>query len=172
MPATVYSFEDMTPKRARLPRSIDSHGHDQFACELERLLSRLSDLHLRISLVRLPLGGHATRGTAATVVDNLRDPCALAGMMPDASVVAAFLGPRGSRGAVGDDEMTARILRRFERALGAAPAARATALSGLTVAHCWSDEVFDVPSLVLDLVSARPNAALGDHDVPARCRPA
>ncbi len=60
MPATVYSFEDLTSrKRARWSRPADPHDHNHFVCQLERLLQRLSDLHLRISLARLPLGEHA-----------------------------------------------------------------------------------------------------------------
>lgn len=175
MPATVYSFEDLTSrKRARWSRPADPHDHNHFVCQLERLLQRLSDLHLRISLARLPLGEHAPAAArlGETIVGNLQDPCALVGMMPDASVVAAFLGPRGGGGAVGDGEMTARILWRFERALPAA-ADRAGLLSGLTVAHCWSDEIFDVPSLVLELAGACPNVtAMNGRELPARRQPA
>ena len=49
--------------------------------------------------------------------------------------------------------MTARISLRFERALRLAKTDRGGLLAGLTVAHCWSDEIFDVPSLVLELAS-------------------
>ena len=97
-------------------RPADPRNADQFVCQLERLLKRLGDLHLRISLARLPLGeqGNDTTPIGQAIVDNLQDPGALAGTMPDGSVVAAFLGPRDG---AGDDEMAERIRRRFERAL-------------------------------------------------------
>jgi len=169
MQATVYLFDDLAwRKRARWSRPSDPGDGDQFVCQLERLLKRLGDLHLRISLARLPLGeagGEAVR-IGQQIVDNLQDPCALVGTMPDGSVVAAFLGPRGGDG-IADDEMAVRIRRRFERALRLASAERMMgALSNLTVAHCWSDEIFDVPSLALD------HASLGHEIVELRREPA
>jgi hypothetical protein len=155
MQATVYLFDDLAwRKRARWSRPTDPHDLDQFVCQLETLLKRLGDLHLRISLARLPVGewGAETTRLGQAIVDNLQDPCALVGLMPDGSVVAAFLGPRANDSAVADEDMTARIGRRFERALRLANADR-SGLPGLTVAHCWSDEIFDVPSLVLELAS-------------------
>lgn len=176
MQATVYLFDDLTwRKRARWSRPTDPCTVDPFVGQLERLLRRLGDLHLRISLARLPLGeqGGETARVGQSIVDNLQDPCALVGMMPDGSVVAAFLGPRGGDG-VGDDEMTDRIHGRFERALRLASADRiADSLANLTVAHCWSDEIFDVPSLVLDHASvAREIVDLGDNGLSARRQPA
>lgn len=156
MQATVYQFDDLAwRKRARWSRPVDPYDLDQFVCQLETLLKRLGDLHLRISLARLPVGERAAEATrqGQAIVDNLQDPCALVGLMPDGSVVAAFLGPRGNDSAVADDEMTARISRRFERALRLAKNDLCGLLAGLTVAHCWSDEIFDVPSLVLELAS-------------------
>src|SRR5215510_1725563 len=158
MQATVYLFDDIAwRKRARWSRPTDPRDLDQFVCQLETLLKRLGDLHLRISLARLPVGerGAETMQLGQAIVDNLQDPCALVGLMPDGSVVAAFLGPRANDSAVADEEMTARIGRRFERALRLAKSDRAGLLAGLTVAHCWSDEIFDVPSLVLELASVR-----------------
>jgi hypothetical protein len=155
MQATVYLFDDVAwRKRARWSRPTDPQDLDQFVCQLETLLKRLGDLHLRISLARLPVGerGAETSKLGQAIVDNLQDPCALVGLMPDGSVVAAFLGPRATDSAVADEDMAARISRRFERALRLANADRGN-LSGLTVAHCWSDEIFDVPSLVLELAS-------------------
>ncbi len=153
MQATVYQFDDLAwRKRARWSRPLDPHDLDQFVCQLETLLRRLGDLHLRISLARLPVGERGAEAGQA-IVDNLQDPCALVGLMPDGSVVAAFLGPRANDSAVADEEMTARISRRFERALRLAKADRNGLSAGLTVAHCWSDEIFDVPSLVLELAS-------------------
>lgn len=176
MEATVYLFDDLAwRKRARWSRPVDPHDADQFVCQLETLLKRLSDLHLRISLARLPVGGCGTEATrlGQEIVDNLQDPCALAGLMPDGSVVAAFLGPRANDSAVADEKMAARISRRFERALRLANADRSGLSAGLTVAHCWSDEIFDVPSLVLDLASARLNAiAMSGDDLQARRKPA
>ena len=157
MQATVYLFDDLAwRKRARWSRPTDPHDLDQFVCQLETLLKRLGDLHLRISLARLPVG-EPGEGTplGQAIVQNLQDPCALVGLMPDGSVVAAFLGPRANDSAVADDEMAARISRRFERALRLAKTDPAGLLGGLTVAHCWSDEIFDVPSLVLELASVR-----------------
>lgn len=153
MQATVYSFDDLSwRKRARWSRPADPRNGDQFVCRLEDLLRRLGDLHLRISLARLPLAESSDR-TGQAIVDNLQDPCAVTGTMPDGSVVAAFLGPRNG---VGDAEMTDRIRWRFERALRLAHAEPGSeTLDSLTVAHCWSDEVFDVPSLVLDHASVR-----------------
>jgi hypothetical protein len=176
MQATVYLFDDLTwRKRARWSRPADPCNADQFVCQLERLLKRLGDLHLRISLARLPLGekaGEATR-VGQAIVDNLQDPCALVGTMPDGSVVAAFLGPRGGDNA-GDDEMTERIRRRFGRALRLAKyEPMPNALDGLTVAHCWSDEIFDVPSLVLDHASVGHDVVpFGEDDRTARRPPA
>ena len=169
MQATVYLFDDLAwRKRARWSRPTDPHDLDQFVCQLETLLKRLGDLHLRISLARLPVGerGAETMKLGQAIVDNLQDPCALVGLMPDGSVVAAFLGPRANDSAVADEEMTARIGRRFERALRLANAER-SGLPGLTVAHCWSDEIFDVPSLVLELASVHR----GVTDIASR-RPA
>jgi hypothetical protein len=169
MQATVYLFDDLAwRKRARWSRPTDPHDLEQFVCQLETLLKRLGDLHLRISLARLPVGerGAETMKLGQAIVDNLQDPCALVGLMPDGSVVAAFLGPRANDSAVADEEMTARIGRRFERALRLANADR-SGLPGLTVAHCWSDEIFDVPSLVLELASVHR----GVTDIASR-RPA
>ena len=169
MQATVYLFDDIAwRKRARWSRPTDPRDLDQFVCQLETLLKRLGDLHLRISLARLPVGerGTETIKLGQAIVDNLQDPCALVGLMPDGSVVAAFLGPRANDSAVADEEMTARIGRRFERALRLANADRGS-LPGLTVAHCWSDEIFDVPSLVLELASVHR----GVTDIASR-RPA
>jgi hypothetical protein len=162
MQAAVYFFDDLTwRKRARWSRPADPRNVDQFVCQLEQLLKRLRDLHLRISLARLPLveNGSEEGATAGrAIVDNLQDPCAVVGMMPDGSIVAAFLGPRDG---IDDDEMTGRIRRRFERALRLVNAESLSApLGGLTVAHCWSDEIFDVPSLVLE------HASVG-HDIVA-----
>ncbi len=117
-------------------------------------------------------GAEATR-LGQAIVDNLQDPCALVGLMPDGSVVAAFLGPRANDSAVADEEMTARISRRFERAVRLAKIDRNSPSAGLTVAHCWSDEIFDVPSLVLELASARQNASVvSGSDFAARRKPA
>jgi hypothetical protein len=176
MQATVYLFDDLTwRKRARWSRPADPGNVDQFVCQLERLLKRLGDLHLRISLARLPLAenGSETEHAGQAIVDNLQDPCALVGMMPDGSVVAAFLGPRGGDG-VGDDEMTDRIRRRFERARRLAKTERMPgSLTDLTVAHCWSDEIFDVPSLVLDHASMGHEVVeFGDNDRSAGRQPA
>jgi len=134
---------------------MDPCGFHQFLRQFDCLLRRLSDLHLRISLARLPLTEHgdelAHSGNA--IVDNLLDPCAVAGVMPDGSVVAAFLGPRDGDSAVGDEEMTARITRRFERAVQAAQPRSTLPGDALTVVHCWSDEIYDVPAFVLELAS-------------------
>lgn len=172
MQATVYLFDDLAwRKRARWSRPSDPQDLSQFVCQLETLLKRLGDLHLRISLARLPLGEETAR-LGQTIVDNLQDPCALVGLMPDGSVVAAFLGPRDTVSAVADDEMTARITRRFERALRLANVDR-SAPAGLTVAHCWSDEIFDVSSLVLELASVRRGAGdVANIDRSASRRPA
>jgi hypothetical protein len=175
MQATVYRFDDLSwRKRARWSRPADPCNVDQFVCQLEQLLKRLRDLHLRISLARLPLAqDESEEGARAgrAIVENLQDPCAVVGMMPDGSVVAAFLGPRGG---VGDDEMSDRIRQRFGRALRLADAeSAASSLGGLTVAHCWSDEVFDVPSLVLEHAGAGHDIIeLGNADRSARREPA
>jgi hypothetical protein len=43
----------------------------------------------------------------------------------------------------------------------------------LTVAHCWSDEIFDVPSLVLELASVhRGPAEIDSIDRSMSRRPA
>jgi hypothetical protein len=153
MQARVYRFDDGAWRRP--PDGIDPAGFHRFLRQFDCLLRRLSDLHLRISLARLPVaeqGGEAARlGNA--IADNLLDPCAVAGVMPDGGVVAAFLGPRDSDSAVGDEEMTERITRRFERAVRAARPGASLPASALTVVHCWSDEIYDVPSLVLELAS-------------------
>ncbi|MGE4229671.1 MAG: hypothetical protein AB7E71_15080 [Dongiaceae bacterium] len=163
-------------KRVRCSRPVPSHGPDSFICQLERLLKRLGDFHLRISLARLSLDRHGNEAvsTGQTIAEGLQDPCAIAGTMPDGSVVAAFLGPRVGDYTVGDSEMTARIRRRFRQALRMTEAEfMAHALSDLTVAHCWSDEVFDVSSLVLDHASnAHRVVDLGDKGRSAKRQPA
>src|SRR5215475_558115 len=139
MQATVYLLDDLAwRKRARWSRPADPLDADQFVWHLEALLKRLGELHLRISLARLPLSGlgNEAMSLGQTIVDNLQDPCAVAGLMPDGSVVAAFLGPRTNDSAVADEDMASRIGRRFERALRLANADR-IGQSGLTVAHCW-----------------------------------
>jgi hypothetical protein len=81
MQATVYLFDDLAwRKRARWSRPVDPHDLDQFVCQLETLLKRLGDLHLR--LARAPARGRARpRGRGSTaVVDNLGDP--LTGLGP------------------------------------------------------------------------------------------
>ena len=167
MQATVYLFDDLAwRKRARWSRPSDPHDLDQFVCQLETLLKRLGDLHLRISLARLPVGERGAEATrrGQAIVDNLQDPCAL---------VAAFLGPRASDSAVADEEMTARISQRFERALRLAKIDHNGLSAGLTVAHCWSDEIFDVPSLVLELASVHRSVTdIGSIDRSAGRRPA
>jgi len=170
MPATVYRFHEGNWRaRQQTADGADAAGFHRFLRQFDCLLQRLSDLHLRISLARLPL---AERGTMAgplgdAIVENLQDPCAIAGMMPDGSVVAAFLGPRDGDSVVGDEEMTARITRKFERALQAAQIESVALDDGLTVAHCWSDEIYDVPSFVLELASihqARRAGNVVEHD--------
>lgn len=158
MPATVHLFDEIAcRKQARWSRPAGAGDLDQFVHQLERLLRQLGDLHLRISLVRLPLrdrlAGPDQLGQA--IVRNLQDPCALVGTMPDGSVVAAFLGPRNPDIESADETMSVRIRRRFERALVALDLEPARLLPHLIVAHCWSDEVFDVPSLVLELATLR-----------------
>jgi hypothetical protein len=173
--ATVHLFDEVAwRKRAGWSRPADPADLGQFVCQLERLLRRLGDLHLRISLARLPLREHAGERAriGQVVVDNLDDPCALAGLMPDGSVVAAFLGPRGADAGVGDEEMGRRIARRFERALGIALHGRKSSAAGLAVAHCWSDEIFDVPSLILELASAHPHTSPLRHGPAAAREPA
>jgi len=167
MSAAVYLFDDLAwRKRARWSRPTDPADLDQFVCQLERLLVRLGDLHLRISLARLPVGRTASdvARLGQSVVSNLQDPCAIVGTMPDGSVVAAFLGPRGREGTTGDEAMTARIRRSFERALRIATPGRGQLLADLTVVHCWSDEVFDVSSLVLELATVRNGAPITKAD--------
>lgn len=150
-------------------KQVNRHGHGvrkraivesegtRFVRQLDRLLHRLGDLHLRISLARLPLTalGDDAAPVAHAIVENLRDPCVLGGVAADGSVVAAFLGPRGDTGVTGDRDVTARIGRQFVAALHAVGVDKLALLSSLTVAHCWSDEIYDVPALVLDLASAR-----------------
>jgi hypothetical protein len=174
MQATVYLFDDLAwRKRARWSRPADPRNADQFVCQLERLLKRLGDLHLRISLARLPLSeqGSETTPIGQAIADNLQDPGALAGTMPDGSVVAAFLGPRDG---AGDDEMADRIRRRFERALRLSGTdGVASSLASLALVHCWSDEVFDVPSLVLEYASVGHDIVeLDNSDHSARREPA
>ena len=111
---------------------------------------RLGDVHLRISLARLPLAGDGAN-LGHSIVDSLRDISALCGLTTDGSVVAAFIGPRPGYGPSGDETMAERIRVRFERALEAARASDLADALDLTIAHCWSDEIYDVPSLALDL---------------------
>jgi len=154
MEATVYRFDGGRFSR-RQGEGIEARGFDRFLRQFDCLLQRLGDLHLRISLARLALPGRAVEPVSLgrAIVDNLQDPCAVAGVMPDGSVVAAFLGPRDNDNVVGDEEMTKRITRKFDRTLRDVQSG-ASALDGnLTVAHCWSDEIYDVPSFVLDLAS-------------------
>lgn len=108
MQATVHQFDDLAVrkgKRARWSQLADPADPGTFVCQLERLLMRLGDLHLRISLARLPICGPEPKigRLAQAVVGGLQDPCALIGTMPDGSVVAAFLGPRGDDGTCGDE---------------------------------------------------------------------
>lgn len=176
MPATVHLFDEiMRRKQPRWQRPADAGDLDQFFHQLERLLRQLGDLHLRISLVRLPSRDSvlATGEVGPSIVRNLQDPCALVGAMPDGSVVAAFIGPRSQDVVTADEAMTARIRRRFERALRALDLEPGRLLPHLTVAHCWSDEVFDVPSLVLELAMLSGGVpAANDHERPAQTRPA
>jgi hypothetical protein len=174
MQATVYLFDDLAwRKRARWSRPAEPGNVDEFVCQLERLLKRLGDLHLRISLARLPVGEQGSDATpiGQAIVDNLQDPGALAGIMPDGSVVAAFLGPRD---CAGDDEMADRIRRRFERALRLSGTdGVASSLARLALVHCWSDEIFDVSSLVLEYASVGHDiVALDNSDHSARREPA
>lgn len=165
MLATVHLFDEVARcKQARGSRSTDTGSLDQFVHQLERLLRQLGDLHLRISLVRLPLRDHLSGSNhlGQAIVRNLQDPCALVGTMPDGSVVAAFLGPRNSDIASADEAMTVRIRRRFERVLHVLDLETGKLLSHLIVAHCWSDEVFDVPSLVLELATLRSCAPVAN----------
>lgn len=173
MAATVHLFDEITRRnQARCSHSSVAGDIDHFVCQLERLLRRLGDLHLRISLVKLPMRGRAP-ALGQTIVRNLQDPCALVGIMPDGSVVAAFLGPRNPDIAAADEAMTARIRWRFERALRTVDLDPARLLPDLTVAHCWSDEVFDVSSLVLELATLRGGAsAANGNDRYAGVRPA
>jgi hypothetical protein len=178
MQATIYSFEDLT-RRKRAEQARSSVGEalpqaQQFVGQLEGLLRRLADLHLRISLARLPLAGLSgeTAALGRGIVDNLRDPGALAGQMPDGSVVAVFVGPRSGTSPVGDEEMSGRITGRFDAALRATGADRTDLIDDLAVVHCWSDEIFDVASLALDLANALPElGAMGAND-DSRRRPA
>jgi hypothetical protein len=156
MHSIVRHKETDPPGQGLRKRSV-AESEGTFVRQLDRLLHRLGDLHLRISLARLPLTalGDDAAPVAQAIVENLRDPCVLGGVTADGSVVAAFLGPRGDVGTSGDREVTARIGRQFVAALQAVGVDKLALLSSLTVAHCWSDEIYDVPALVLDLASVR-----------------
>lgn len=146
------------------PFSIDSDAagpvgrpdSDRFVWQLDALLRRLGDVHLRISLARLSL--HELRGDgmllSQAIADNLLDPCAMAGVMPDGSVVAAFLGPRSNTGGAGDDEITRRIHQRFWRAIGAVANQNSLRPTGLAIVHGWTDELRDLPTMAHELTAA------------------
>ena len=129
---------------------------DRFVWQLDALLRRLGDVHLRISLARLSLHEFRSEGMllSQAIADNLLDPCAMAGVMPDGSVVAAFLGPRSNVGGAGDDEITRRIHHRFRRAIGAVANQNNLNPSGLAIVHGWTDELRDLPTMTHELAAA------------------
>ena len=148
--------EDWTVRRA------DS---DRFVCQLDALLRRLGDVHLRISVARLaPDDGHRNDALMVeAIADNLLDPCAMSGVMPDGSVVAAFLGPRSDSGTVGDEETARRIRRQFQRAVGVAANYGAPGPQRLVIIHGWTDQIRDLPALTHEFQAARQQAKAMNH---------
>lgn len=136
---------------------------DRFIWQLDALLRRLGDIHLRISLAQLSsqaMGGDGM-SLGQAIADNLLDPCAMAGVMPDGSVVAAFLGPRADAGLAGDDEIGRRIRRRFQQAIGMVANQNNLDPSRLAIVHGWTDELCDLSTMTHELTAAPP--AMADH---------
>ncbi|MGH6933565.1 MAG: hypothetical protein ACREEE_14155 [Dongiaceae bacterium] len=132
---------------------LDRDGTDRFVWQLDALLRRLGEVHLRISLARLSIEGADRQGLqlAQAIAENLLDPCAMAGSMPDGSVVAAFLGPRSGAGVAGDDEIARRIRRRFQRAMSAVAVQATLGPSRLAIVHGWTDEICDPAAVTHEL---------------------
>lgn len=133
---------------------FDAQAGHSFLGQLDWMLRRLRSAHVRITLVRLVLPAHVpgAEQAAASIAQELDDSYGMAGVMWDGSVVAAFFGPRQS-GTAGDRQQTWAILRRLRQALRRADIERSAAGASVSVIHRWTDEIEDVPSLMLESVS-------------------
>src|SRR5262245_46892075 len=96
MHSIVRHKETDPPGQGLRKRSV-AESEGTFVRQLDRLLHRLGDLHLRISLARLPLTalGDDAAPVAQAIVENLRDPCVLGGV-----TAAAWLRRSSVRGAM------------------------------------------------------------------------
>jgi hypothetical protein len=130
-----------------------------FLGQLDWMLGRLRAARVRITFARIELrtGGGAGRRAAERIAEELDDAFGLAGMMPDGSVLAAFFGPR-QPGGTGDREQSQAIVRRLEEVLRDAAGVRAAADATVFMIHRWTDEIGDVPTLMLEATAPRAQA--------------
>lgn len=145
---------------------FDPQAGHSFLGQLDWMLRRLNSAHIRISLVRLVLPVHVAGAEqiAANIAQDLDDSYGMAGVMWDGSVVAAFFGPRQA-GTAGDRQQTWAILRRLRQALRKAGVERSSGAS-ISLIHRWTDEIDDVPSLMLESVST-PRTEIAPLDLTA-----
>lgn len=133
-----------------------------FLAELGVALRRLRAARIRISLARLSLRTTiSASGQAARVAAAVRDPCTLAGVLPNGrgeDVLAAFFGPR-SPGRLGDEAAAKRVVNSLEAAMAEAGLPRNGASARVAVLHRWTDEISDLSSAVTELDLA-PEEAL------------
>jgi hypothetical protein len=161
---TVSNLQLLRPAN-RYPSDIDGAAPgivhpeaDRFHWQLDSLLRRLGDLRLRISMARLSVGhaGAPEFWASRNIADNILDPCAMVGVMPDYCIVAAFLGPRFDAGSGGDREMTRRIRGRFLQALAAGGQPHGASMYRLAIVHGWTDQIRDLPAMTHELRAATP----------------
>lgn len=170
-PATGYRTE-RHEVRQELPREIlpatDQGATEGFLGQLDWMLGRLRAAHVRITFVRVELRmpGAAGRRAAERIAEELDDAYGLAGMLPDGSVMAAFFGPRQPGGS-GDREQSQAILDRLEQVLRDVAGVRAAADATVFMIHRWTDEIGDMPTLMLEAMSGSRAQATRLELVPA-----
>lgn len=128
-----------------------------FLGQLDWMLGRLSAAHVRITLARVVLPSEMAGGRVAErLAEELDDSYGLAGMLADGSVMAVFFGPR-QPGAAGDRQQTRAIVDRLSQVLrdiGLDHGAMVEEGARAFLIHRWTDEIGDVPSLMLDAMTS------------------
>lgn len=171
----------IAPVGAQHARGTDAHRNAEqtlaaeplaanqgFIGQLDWMLSRLRTAHVRITFVRIELrmGGSGETRAARRIAEELDDAYGLAGMLADGSVMAAFFGPRQPGGS-GDRQQSKAILDRLEQVLRDVVGDRAAAGATVFLIHRWTDEIADMPTLMLQEMSGPRAVATRLELVPA-----
>jgi len=137
-----------------MPLSVEWRS---FEGEVDRILSRLRDAHIRLTLVSITVprffqqpAMRAALSESMRVSVPLTDPV---GLLADGGVGALLLGTRPP-GGLGDIMVVERFMRRFQLALNFRGVAIRHDMLMLQAVHCWAGEIDNAQDLIdgLDLV--------------------